>query len=96
MLTETNSAVALYSTASFNFVSLPLSRCPLSQSIASTSHPYLVMPKRSRDDVDDTNVLPDRTRPVANRTQSEKQKANGANGEVCCNMVLLLTELFCR
>jgi hypothetical protein len=52
--------------------------------------------KRSRDDVDNANVLPDRTRPAANRPQSEKQKANGANSEVCWDTVSLLMGPFRR
>ena len=34
-------------------------------------------PRKSRDDVDPTNILSKRTRPPNNRPQTEKQKTNG-------------------
>jgi hypothetical protein len=37
----------------------------------------LTKQRRARDDVDDNNILPERTRPAADRSRTEKQKENG-------------------
>ena len=75
-LDETHSAASLYSAAGFNLVSILLSCHPLSQSVSpspiAASHPYLVMPRKSRDDMYSKNVLLDHTRPVANQKQKTR------------------------
>jgi len=40
--------------------------------------------RRSRDDVDKANILPERMRPVGDQPWTEKQKANGVNTHRIC------------